>query len=103
MDAFWRNYARDARDLEHPLVCPIKADLTGLPPALLVIPQCDLLAEQNLRMADKLRAAGVPVEARVYPGASHSFLEAVSIAPLAGRALDDSAAWLKGMLAVGSR
>lgn len=95
MDGFWRNYLRDQQDAEDPLACPIHADLTGLPPALLVIPECDLLTEQSLRMAERLRAAGVRTEAKLYHGASHSFLEAVSIAAVAGRALDDTAAWLR--------
>lgn len=103
MDAFWRNYVTDPRQMDDPLVCPINADLTGLPPAFMVIAECDLLAEQNLRMAERLRAAGVRTEARLYAGASHSFLEAVSIAPLAARALDDTAGWLRAVLHAGAR
>lgn len=99
MEGFWRNYLRDERDAEDPLVCPIRADLRGLPPTLLVVPECDLLSEQSLEMARLLEAAGVPVELRIYEGASHSFLEAVSIAPLAERALAESAAWLSRTLA----
>jgi acetyl esterase len=95
MDGFWRNYLRDEREADDPLASPINADLAGLPPAFLVIPECDLLTEQSLRMADRLRAAGVRTEANLYRGASHSFLEAVSIAAVAGRALDDTAAWLR--------
>ncbi len=95
MDVFWRNYTWDARDLENPLVCPARADLAGLPPVFMAIPQCDLLSEQNELMADRLRAAGVNVEACVYPGATHSFLEAVSIADVSARALNDTAAWLR--------
>jgi len=95
MDGLWRNYLRDERDADDPLACPIHARLAGLPPAFLVIPECDLLAEQSLRMADGLRVAGVRTEAKLYRGASHSFLEAVSIAAVAGRALDETAAWLR--------
>lgn len=95
MDVFWRNYTWDTRDLDNPLVCPARADLAGLPPVFMAIPQYDLLTEQNEFMADCLRAAGVAVEARVYPGATHSFLEAVSIAAVSARALDDTAAWLR--------
>jgi acetyl esterase/lipase len=43
-------------------------------------------------MATKLRAAGVPTQASVYRGASHSFLEAVSIAAISDLALEDTAA-----------
>lgn len=95
MDGFWRNYLRDQRDADDPLACPINADLAGLPSTFMVIPECDLLTEQSLRMADRLLAFGVRTEAKLYRGASHSFLEAVSIAAIAGRALDDTAAWLR--------
>jgi acetyl esterase len=100
MEQFWRNYLRDERDAADPLVCPISADLAGLPPARLVVPECDLLAEQSLRMGERLRDAGVAVELALYEGATHSFLEAVSVAPLADRALADTARWLRAALAV---
>lgn len=99
MDVFWTNYVRDARDGENPLVCPLKALLEGLPPAFLAVPECDLLTEQSLIMAERLRVAGVPTKAVVYEGATHSFLEAVSISKLADRAFADTAAWLKEVLA----
>ena len=68
--------------------------MTRLPPALLIVPECDLLAEQSLELATRLREAGVVVEQKTYRGAVHSFLEAVSISPLAERAFADTAAWL---------
>ena len=98
MQTYWANYIRSEADLQLPLVCPLRAELTGLPPALLVIPECDLLAEQGRAMADKLRAARVPVQARVYPGATHSFLEAMSVAAVSRRALGDTAIWLRERL-----
>jgi acetyl esterase len=98
MEGFWRNYLRDERDADDPLVCPLLATLDGLPPAFLAVPDRDLLAEQSIALGDRLRAAGVPVETRVYRGATHSFLEAVSISSLASRAFDDTAAWLRATL-----
>jgi acetyl esterase len=97
MDGFWRNYLRDERDADDPLVCPLRADLRDLPRTLLVVPEHDLLTEQSVKLADRLRAAGVPTQLEMYRGAVHSFLEAVSIAPVAGRALDDTAAWLRAI------
>lgn len=99
MDVFWDNYLRDDRDRADPLVCPLRARLEGLPPAFLVIPECDLLTEQSLIMAERLHAAGVSADARVYEGATHSFLEAVSIAEVADRAFADTADWLKKVMA----
>lgn len=98
-EVFWRNYVPRDADLENPLARPILADVHGLPPAMLVIGECDILAEQNLRMAKKLEAAGVPVKATVYAGATHSFIEAMSISAVARRALAESAAWLSEQLA----
>jgi acetyl esterase len=92
--AFWKNYLRDPSERENPLVCPVKADLHGLPPVFLVIPRCDINSEQNLMMLDRLNAAGVAVTAEIYEGATHSFLEAMSVSPIANRALDDMAEWL---------
>ncbi|WP_156681137.1 alpha/beta hydrolase [Sphingomonas profundi] len=98
MDRFWANYTGDAGLLSDPLVAPLRADLAGLPPAFLAIAACDILADANRAMAARLEAHGVPVEARTYAGATHSFLEAVSISALADRALDEAARWLSSRL-----
>lgn len=95
MADFWDNYLGPEREQhDHPEARPILADLTGLPPAFLCIAECDILLDENRAMAERLRAAGVTVADTVYPGATHSFLEAVEISPLAERALADGAAWV---------
>ena len=98
MDAFWRNY-RGEDGSPDPLARPLLAELAGLPPTFLCIAECDILSDENREMARRLEAAGVDVTAKVYSGATHSFLEAVSISDLADRALGDASAWLKGILA----
>ncbi len=98
MRAFWTNYARDERDLADRRAAPLGADLRGLPPAFLAIAECDILQSMNRTMAERLGAAGVEVESRVYRRATHSFLEAMSISPLADRALDEASAWLADRL-----
>jgi acetyl esterase len=95
---FWRDYLRGPADERDPLACPIHADLSGLPPTLLVIPECDILSEQNWRLAKKLQSADGVVETAFYKGASHSFLEAMSISAISNRALDDTARWLRKTL-----
>jgi acetyl esterase len=94
MNQYWRNYMRSNEDAENPLVCPLLASLEGLPPAFLSIAECDVLAEQNIEMARRLREAGVPTQNVVYPGASHSFIEAMSLAAVSNQALADAAVWL---------
>ncbi|MNT57689.1 hypothetical protein D3C72_1950760 [compost metagenome] len=50
-------------------------------------------------MAARLREAGVAVTDVLYPGTIHGFLEAVSIADVAGRAFDDAARWMHTLAA----
>jgi acetyl esterase len=94
MKAFWNNYLRSPEDQANPLANPAIANLRGLPPALMVIPEHDILVTENHRFATRLEKAGIPVEAVVYPGTTHSFLEAVSIAQVSDDALTHSAQWL---------
>ena len=96
---FLENYLGGTSHGSHPLALPILADLRGLPPSFHVIAECDPLADGDRRMAEKLAAAGGDVSCVVYPGATHSFLEAVSVSPLADRALGEASAWLRARLA----
>jgi acetyl esterase len=98
MVQFWNDYLRNPDDANNPLACPILADVRGLPPTFMVIPECDILTEQNWRMAEKLKSAGVNVHPSFYKGASHSFLEAMSISAISSQALNDTARWLRGIL-----
>lgn len=98
MVQFWNNYLRNAADASNPLICPIFAEVRGLPPTFMVIPECDILTEQNWRMAEKLKGAAVNVQPSFYKGASHSFLEAMSISAISSQALNDTARWLRGVL-----
>jgi acetyl esterase/lipase len=98
VDYFWDHYTGGADVRDNPLATPMRAQLEGLPPMCLTIPECDVLTEQSHQMADRLRDAGVPVDFHVYRGATHSFIEAISIAPLAERAVDDGAKWLHATL-----
>ncbi len=99
MRYFWSNYTSDPTELSNPLVAPYRADLRGLPPAFLCIAACDILSDSNRAMAARFAAAQVPCEVHLYAGATHSFLEAVSIAPLAERAIAEAADWLRERLA----
>jgi acetyl esterase len=98
MVKFWENYLRSPDEAKNPLVCPVHADLRGLPPVFMVIPECDILTEQNWRLARQLEQAGVRVTPSFYKGASHSFLEAISISAISNRAIDDTAQWLRETL-----
>jgi acetyl esterase len=99
MKGLWNNYLRDTRDEMNPLACPIHADVEGLPPAFLLVPECDVMYDECITMGEKMRRAGVLAQTSVYPGTTHNFLEAVSIARVADRAFAESSMWLADMLA----
>ena len=96
MRGFWDRYAGPARPIADPLAVPLKADLAGLPRCCLVVPECDVLRDDSLRLAARLRDAGVAVAMQRHPGAVHSFLEAVAMSETAERGLAWSAEWLRG-------
>ncbi|MEU6626804.1 alpha/beta hydrolase [Streptomyces parvus] len=80
------------RDRTLPDVSPLYADLSGLPPALLVVGGEDVLLEDNLTLAGRLSAAGNDVELRVYPAAPHGFTGHPTA--LAATAIDGVNSWL---------
>lgn len=95
MDEFWHEYlGTQADEVAGPLSAPLRADLQGLPPSLLLWGDRDLLSEQNAAMAQRLSEAGVQVVSKIYPGAPHSFIEAMAVSDQAQDAIQRGADWL---------
>ncbi|WP_042406170.1 alpha/beta hydrolase [Streptacidiphilus carbonis] len=85
----------DARALS-----PLHADdLTGLAPALVIVPTHDPLADHGRRFSERLRAAGTPVRLTEYAGAGHAFLSMPGVAPDADAARTEILDFLRGALA----
>ena len=51
----------------------VNARLAGLPTVTIINAQIDPLREDGALLADALKAAGVPVERKMYPGTTHEF------------------------------
>ncbi|QSE80770.1 alpha/beta hydrolase [Rhodococcus koreensis] len=85
-------YAGAASDRTHPDLSPIYADLTDLPPILMVVGDADILLQDNLAMAARLSASGVDVDLRIYPDSPHGFTGHPT--PMARAAHDDMQMWL---------
>lgn len=69
-------------------------DLDGLPPALVLLADCDPLRDEGLAYARRLARAGVRAEVALYPGVFHGFLGAAGFLPEADAALARATAWL---------
>lgn len=71
------------------------AELEGLPPTFLLTAGADPLHDEGRDFADRLKAAGVPVAYRSYPGQFHGFVTMGKLLPTAGEALREITLWLK--------
>jgi len=67
-----------------PLLNP---DLRGLPPALVLTAGLDPLRDEGKEYADRLRAAGVPVDYRCFETTIHAFMSFAAAIPAAAEAL----------------
>ncbi|KAH8549869.1 Alpha/Beta hydrolase protein [Umbelopsis sp. PMI_123] len=66
-------YLNDPEAALNPLASPMKADLKGLPPALLLIGDKDLFVEECADYVSKLEASGVQCEYICAKGMEHGF------------------------------
>jgi acetyl esterase len=84
---FWNQYVPDrARDSE-PTACPLSAtldQLKGLPPALVITAECDVLRDEGEYYARRLLQAGVPATCTRYLGAIHGFMGVNALADTPG-------------------
>lgn len=81
-----------------PRVAPfVAADHAGLAPAFVAVAQYDPLYDSGVIYAEKLRAAGVPVELDLGNGLIHGYLRAMAYCTDSTEKLRKMAAWLKGL------
>jgi acetyl esterase/lipase len=77
MEWFWDAYQPDVERRLEPFASPLRAadeQLAGLPPALVLVGEADVLRDEGEAYAARLRAAGTPVTTVRYDGITHDFM-----------------------------
>jgi acetyl esterase/lipase len=72
----------------NPYASPLYGDPTGLPPTLILVGGDEVLRDDSLRMADKMRAAGCHVEIEVWPHMWHAWHMLMRVMPEAMAAVE---------------
>ncbi|HEY7147529.1 MAG TPA: alpha/beta hydrolase [Streptosporangiaceae bacterium] len=86
---FIAQWIPDPAQRSSPRFSPLRADLAGLPPAVIGTAGHDPLRDEGAALAGRLRAAGASVQHRHYPGLVHGFVMLGEVSPAAARARED--------------
>lgn len=87
MQWFFDHYCPDPDARATPSVSPLRdADLSGLPPTVVVVGGHDPLFDEGVEYAERLRGCGVPVDLLHFASLPHGFLQFTGVSPAAAEA-----------------
>ena len=86
-------------DPNDPFVSPYRGDVAGLPPTLFHCSRDELLRDDSIQMAQKMKAAGVDTTIEIWPGVFHVWQVTADVLPEARRAVANIVTFLKARLA----
>jgi monoterpene epsilon-lactone hydrolase len=95
-------YAKDA-ELSHPLVSPVYADLSGLPPILVQSGDAEILFSENQLFVERALAAGVRVTHEIEPGMIHVFQGFAAVSPQGQMAIRSIGQFVRSLVNVRAR
>jgi acetyl esterase len=98
---FWDHYVPSAGDRADPDASPLRTDdLSGLPPAYVVVSEHDVLRDEIAAYAGRLEDAGVLVTVRHHDDQTHGFAMMVNFLPEADEAIRDVASVIRESVGV---
>jgi acetyl esterase len=104
LDWFYDNYIPDVAAREDVRVSPLLAeDVSGLPPAYMVVGGFDPLHDEGVRYASRLRQGGVAVTVNDYPDMVHCFFYLQAVLPQALEMVKTASAAVRDGLAKSTR
>jgi acetyl esterase len=93
---FWNQYIQNDADRSHRYASPLRASsLAGLPAALVITAEFDPLRDEGELYAERMRAAGTPVQLKRYDGMIHGFFTMSAMIDQGRIAIQQSAAALR--------
>lgn len=92
---FWDQYVPDAADRAHPDASPVRGRGFLPVPTLVVVAEHDVLHDEVVELAERMRADGVPVDVRHATGQMHGFFTN-PLLEAGVAAVRDVADWLRG-------
>lgn len=97
---YWNAYLQGRLQTSDPLAVPMRApSFAGLAPAYVLAADHDVLLDEAVVYAEKLRAADVATELRVAEGTMHGFLRARTYSKLARDEMSAMCRWIAETLA----
>lgn len=95
LEVFTGHYAPDAMRRSEPSCSPVTADLSGLPPLLIQVGECEILCDQGRRLAAAAKDAGTDVTLEVEPHMFHAWSLFAGALPEADEAISRIAAFVR--------
>jgi acetyl esterase len=99
MNWYWNHYLGAAAAHPDSRAAPLRADLSDLPPLYLVAAEFDVLHDDTVRLAARLKEAGVAHEFRLWKGMIHASLSLMGWIAAMGPEIDRVGAFLRRVTA----
>lgn len=98
MEVVARYYCADESKWRDPLVSPVFANVSGLPPMLIQVGDDEILLNDSTRLAEKLEAAGIDVEIEIWPDMWHVFQMFIGKMPESRKAVEKIGTYIRAVL-----